>query len=124
MKIGWAFTGAGHLLKESVEAMEELAAYHDLTVFLSQASEEVLKMYGLYDRVVAVTGGRYNELATDSNQKFSFPITGRLSLGKYDLLIVHNLNNLHWRTSNFCKIQEQLHFDIFSLQEGLIKFYR
>ena len=26
--------------------------------------------------------------ATDSNQKFSYPITGRLSLGKYDLLIV------------------------------------
>ena len=88
MKIGWAFTGAGHLLKESVEAMEELAKDNDLTVFLSQASEEVLKMYGLYDRVVAVTGGRYNELASDSNQKFSFPITGRLSLGKYDLLIV------------------------------------
>ena len=88
MKIGWAFTGAGHLLKESVESMEELAKDNDLTVFLSQASEEVLKMYGLYDRVVAVTGGRYNELASDSNQKFSFPITGRLSLGKYDLLIV------------------------------------
>ena len=88
MKIGWAFTGAGHLLKESVEAMEELAKDNDLTVFLSQASEEVLKMYGLYDRVVAVTGGRYNELASDSNQKFSFPITDRLSLGKYDLLIV------------------------------------
>ena len=52
MKIGWAFTGAGHLLKESVEAMEELAKDNDLTVFLSQASEEVLKMYGLYDRVV------------------------------------------------------------------------
>ena len=49
MKIGWAFTGAGHLLKESVEAMEELAKDNDLTVFLSQASEEVLKMYGLYD---------------------------------------------------------------------------
>ena len=41
MKIGWAFTGAGHLLKESVEAMEELAKDNDLTVFLSQASEEV-----------------------------------------------------------------------------------
>ena len=67
---------------------KELAKDNDLTVFLSQASEEVLKMYGLYDRVVAVTGGRYNELASDSNQKFSFPITGRLSLGKYDLLIV------------------------------------
>ncbi len=88
MKIGWAFTGAGHLLRESVEAMEEVAQYHDITVFLSQASEEVLRMYGLYERVVAVTGGRYRELATDSNQKFSFPITGRLSLGKYDVLIV------------------------------------
>ena len=88
MRIGWAFTGAGHLLKESVEAMEEVAKDHDVTIFLSQASEEVLKMYGLYDRVVVVTGGRYNELASDSNQKFSFPITGRLSLGKYDLLIV------------------------------------
>ncbi|AMK16107.1 dihydromethanopterin reductase (acceptor) [Methanobrevibacter olleyae] len=88
MKIGWAFTGAGHLLRESVEAMEELANDHDITVFLSHAAEEVLKMYGLYDRVLAVTGGRYRELASDSNQKFSFPITGRLSLGKYDLLIV------------------------------------
>jgi dihydromethanopterin reductase (acceptor) len=88
MRIGWAFTGAGHLLRESVEAMEEVAKYNDVTVFLSQASEEVLKMYGLYDRVVAVTGGRYNELAADSNQKFSFPITGRLSMGKYDALIV------------------------------------
>lgn len=88
MRIGWAFTGAGHLLRESVEAMEEVAQYHDITVFLSQASEEVLRMYGLYERVEAVTGGRYKELATDSNQKFSFPITGRLSLGKYDALIV------------------------------------
>ena len=71
MKIGWAFTGAGHLLRESVEAMEDVAKYHDVTVFLSHASEEVLKMYGLYERVVAVTGGRYNEVASDSNQRFS-----------------------------------------------------
>ncbi|MCQ2976847.1 MAG: dihydromethanopterin reductase (acceptor) [archaeon] len=88
MRIGWAITGAGHLLKESVEAMEELSNHHDITVFLSNAAEEVLKMYGLYERVVSITGGRYRELATDSNQKFSFPITGRLSLGKYDLLIL------------------------------------
>jgi len=88
MRIGWAFTGAGHLLKESVEAMEELAKYYDITVFLSHAAEEVLKMYGLYERVTAVTGGRYRELATDADQRFSYPISGRLSLGKYDLLIV------------------------------------
>ena len=88
MRIGFAFTGAGHLLRESVQVAEKLASEHEVTIFLSGAAEEVLKMYGLYERVVALTGGKYRELATDSNQKFSYPITGRLSLGKYDLFIV------------------------------------
>ena len=88
MRIGFAFTGAGHLLRESVFLAEKLAKEHEVTVFLSGAAEEVLNMYGLYNRVVRITGGKYRELASDSNQKFSYPITGRLSLGKYDLLIV------------------------------------
>lgn len=88
MRIVFAFTGAGHLLKESVEIYEKLAKDHEVTVLLSNASYEVLKMYGLYERVEKHTGARYCELETDSNQKYSFPITGRLSLGNYDLLIV------------------------------------
>ena len=88
MRIAFAFTGAGHLLRESVRLVETLAKQNEVTVFLSGAAEEVLKMYGLYERVERITGGKYRELATDSNQKFSYPITGRLSLGKYDLLIV------------------------------------
>ena len=88
MRIAFAFTGAGHLLKESVQTAEKLASDNELTIFLSDAACEVLKMYGLYERVESLTGGKYRELATDSNQKFSYPITGRLSLGKYDLLIV------------------------------------
>ena len=88
MRIGFAFTGAGHLLRESVQLAEKLAKDNEVTVFLSGAAEEVLRMYGLYERVERITGGKYRELATDSNQKFSYPITGRLSLGKYDLLIV------------------------------------
>lgn len=88
MRIAFAFTGAGHLLRESVVLAEKLAKDHEVTILLSGASEEVLKMYGLYERVAGLTGGKYRELATDSNQKFSYPITGRLSLGKYDLLIV------------------------------------
>ena len=40
----------------------------------------------------------------------------------YDLLLVHNLNDIHWRTANFCKVREQLHLDIYSLQEGFLKF--
>ena len=85
MRIAFAFTGAGHLLRESVQLALKLAKEHEVTVFLSGAAEEVLKMYGLYESVVNITGGKYRELATDSNQKFSYPITGRLSLGKYDL---------------------------------------
>ena len=88
MRIGFAFTGAGHLLRESVQLAEKLAKEHEVTIFLSGAAEEVLKMYGLYERIERITGGKYRELATDSNQKFSYPITGRLSIGKYDLLIV------------------------------------
>ncbi len=88
MRIGWAITGAGHLLDESVTIMEKLAKNNEITVFLSNAGEEVLKMYGLFERVANITGGYYKELALDSDQSFSFPISGRLSLGKYDLLIV------------------------------------
>ncbi len=43
---------------------------------------------------------------------------------RYDLLLVHNLNDVHWRTANFCKIREQLQLDIYSLQEGLLKYRR
>ncbi|MBE6500549.1 MAG: dihydromethanopterin reductase (acceptor) [Methanobrevibacter thaueri] len=88
MRIAFALTGAGHLLRESVQVVEKLAKNHEVTILLSGAACEVLKMYGLYERIERITGGKYRELATDLNQKFSYPITGRLSLGKYDLLIV------------------------------------
>ncbi len=41
---------------------------------------------------------------------------------KYDLLLVHNLNNINWHTAKFCKIREQLQLDIYSLQEGFLKY--
>ena len=43
---------------------------------------------------------------------------------KYDVLLVHNMNDIHWRTANFCKIREQLQLDIYSLQEGFLKYRR
>ncbi len=88
MKIGFGITGAGHLLSDSVELLEKLMAKHDVTVLLSAAGQEVLKMYGLFERVETITGGYYNELVLEKEQKFSYPITGRFSLGKYDLLII------------------------------------
>ena len=68
MKIAWAFTGAGHLLLESVKLLEETSKSHHVTVLLSGAGEEVLKMYGLFDRVKAVTGGYYQELVFERAQ--------------------------------------------------------
>lgn len=41
---------------------------------------------------------------------------------RYDLLLVHNLNDIHWRTAKFCKIREQLQLDIYSLQEGFLQY--
>ena len=41
MRIGFAFTGAGHLLNESVQVAEKLAKNHEVTIFLSGAAEEV-----------------------------------------------------------------------------------
>lgn len=88
MRIAFCITGAGHLLEESVKLAEKLAKDNELTVFLSAAAEEVLKMYGFYERITSLCGGKYRELLSEDNQKFSYPITGRLSMGKYDLLIL------------------------------------
>jgi dihydromethanopterin reductase (acceptor) len=88
MKIAWGITGAGHLLEESVNILYELSRDHEVTVLLSGAGEEVLKMYGLFNKVKSITGGYYRELVREDDQRFSFPMTGRFSLGKYDLLVV------------------------------------
>jgi dihydromethanopterin reductase (acceptor) len=89
MKIAWGITGAGHLLQNSVETLEMLNEEdHEISIYLSGAGEEVLKMYGLYNRVKKLTGGYYRELVREKDQKSSYPMTGRFSLGKYDLLVI------------------------------------
>lgn len=45
-----------------------------------------------------------------------------LNKDNYDLLLVHNLNDIHWRTANFCKVRESLQMDIYSLQDGFLKY--
>lgn len=88
MRIAWGFTGAGHLLLESVNSLVELSKDHEVTVMISGAGEEVLKMYGLFETVKKLTGGKYRELVLESDQRESYPMTGRFSLGTYDMLVV------------------------------------
>lgn len=40
----------------------------------------------------------------------------------YDLILVNNLNDIHWRTSRFCKIREMIGKPIFSLQDGFLMY--
>ncbi|MDD1775184.1 MAG: dihydromethanopterin reductase (acceptor) [Methanobacterium sp.] len=90
MKIAWGITGAGHLLESSVDTINILKKEgHDISIFLSGAGEEVLKMYGLYNQIKNITSNEYyNELILEKDQERSFPMTGRFSLGKYDLLVI------------------------------------
>jgi len=88
MRIAWGFTGAGHLLQESVDTLVELSKDHEVTIMVSGAGEEVLKMYGLFETVKNLTGGKYRELVLESDQRESYPMTGRFSLGTYDMLVV------------------------------------
>ena len=39
---------------------------------------------------------------------------------KYDLLLVKDVNDIHWRTAKFSKLREALNLSIYSLQEGYI----
>lgn len=44
--------------------------------------------------------------------------------GEFDLLLVNNINDVHWRTSKMCKVRNELQKDIYSLQDGLLRFRR
>ncbi|XRO76290.1 dihydromethanopterin reductase (acceptor) [Methanocaldococcus sp. 10A] len=91
MKIVWCITGAGHLLRESFEVMKKLKEeIEDLkvTTLVSRAGEEVVKMYGLFEELKYISNGNYyDEVILEREHPYSSPITGRLSLGKYDYLI-------------------------------------
>ncbi len=89
MNIAWGITGAGHLLQESYDGMRALAQKHQITTFVSGAGEEVLRMYGLLDKLNEISGGEYlREIIFESEAGASAPKAGRFLLKKYDALIV------------------------------------
>ncbi|ATZ60930.2 MAG: dihydromethanopterin reductase (acceptor) [Methanosarcinales archaeon Met12] len=89
MNIAWGITGAGHFLRESYEIFWTLAQEHQITTFVSGAGEEVLRMYGLFDKMSEISNGEYlREIFLESRSGKSFPKAGRFLLGKYDALII------------------------------------
>ena len=92
MRIAWAITGAGHLIKESYEALLKLKNNNPdmkVTIFISGAGYEVLKMYGLFDLLNDISPGGYmEEIFLEKDQGYSCPKIGRFLMDKYDALVV------------------------------------
>ena len=91
LRLMWGVTGAGHLLRESFEAVERVKELYSakVTTVLTRAGEEVVRVYGLMDRLRRISpGGYYEELLTQSSEGACGYRMGRLTMGAYDLLLI------------------------------------
>ena len=76
-KIGWAVTGAGHLIREIFEIADSLG---NVDLFLSRAAEEVLRIYKVDTKSLP-----YKIFGEDLA---SSPVCGKFATGHYKALIV------------------------------------
>lgn len=85
VKAAWAITGAGDHLAESVTVMKEAVRRYNLqvTVFLSKAGAQVVKMYGLWTALKEIDSKPQPEV--DANTPF---LVGPLQRGVYQFLLV------------------------------------
>ena len=88
--IAWGITGAGHLLKETIEVLEILRSKEvEVTVYVSRAGYEVLKFYGLLNKLKSIISGSFpNEIIFEHEEGFSFPKSARVYTGIYDFVVI------------------------------------
>jgi len=84
MKILWCITGAGHLLKETLESMLEIKKGSEVTVVMSSAGQEVAAMYGLLGRIKK----DFPEIVLEKEDGKSAPFIGRLWGKEYGKVII------------------------------------
>ena len=84
-RIVWGITGSGDLVHEIIKTMEQMEddPHIRLTVIVSRAGEQMLRLYGLWDELNAT----FSKVKKESNSNVPF-IAGPLQIGKYDALIV------------------------------------
>ena len=84
-RLAWAITGAGDLITEIFDAMEDLkkSGRVDITVFMSKAAVKVNKLYRLAERLADISDKV--KIEKDANTPF---VVGALQTGKYDFLLV------------------------------------
>ena len=84
-RIVWGITGSGDLVHEIIKTMKQMEddPHIRLTVIVSRAGEQMLRLYGLWDELNAT----FSKVKKESNSNVPF-IAGPLQVGKYDALIV------------------------------------
>lgn len=85
VKIAWGITGAGDLIEEVFDIMEEISRINNLEIIavVSRAGEAVLRWYKLRERLDTIA--KKVLIEKDANTPF---IVGNLQTGKYKCLIV------------------------------------
>lgn len=84
-RIAWAITGAGHTLSA---CGDRLLIYRNLDVFLSRAAEEVVRMYGLENRLQDSRVLEGHSLRVYRETRASSPLVVRLFSGTYSVLVI------------------------------------
>jgi archaeoflavoprotein AfpA len=84
-RIVWGITGSGDLIHDIIKTMKQLEADADirLTVLVSKAGEQMLRLYGLWDELNA----SFSKVKKESNANVPF-VAGPLQIGKYDAFVV------------------------------------
>ena len=85
IRILWGITGSGDRIEEILEAMIDLQKEEgvDISVIISKAGEQVLRLYKLWDRLHEM----FTKIQVEVNANVPF-VAGPLQTGTYDLLIV------------------------------------
>jgi archaeoflavoprotein AfpA len=84
-RIIWGFTGSGDRTEEIIENMIQVNNMDDVqvTVVISKAGEQVLRLYKLWDKL----NTNFSKVKKEVNANVPF-IAGPLQIGKYDLFLV------------------------------------
>jgi len=84
-RIIWGFTGSGDRIDEIIDNMIRVNNMDDVqvTVVISKAGEQVLRLYKLWDKL----NTNFQKVKKEVNANVPF-IAGPLQIGKYDLFLV------------------------------------
>lgn len=81
----WGITGSGDKIEEIIDSMIHLKNVDgiQITVVISKAGEQVLRLYNLWDHLHE----SFSKVIVESNANVPF-VAGPLQIGKYDLFVV------------------------------------